>query len=247
MFQSKRNSGFTLIELLVVIAIIAILASILFPVFARARENARRSSCQSNLKQIGLGFLQYVQDSDERYPLAFRRQGTGTQTFQDNPDDVGWAWVLQPYTKSTQIFQCPSETRAQTWPTSETTNQQTVGATDYIYNRNIGFSGGTYTTGTSVSQAQLTFVANTVLLSEGPSYGTGVSAPFGCDAAMGNLAILSGTAGVDAAGQRHLEGANFAFADGHVKWVKGVNTVRSANVFGSCVAPTGSNMTAAVS
>ncbi|HEX8834883.1 MAG TPA: DUF1559 domain-containing protein, partial [Abditibacteriaceae bacterium] len=62
--------GFTLIELLVVIAIIAILASILFPVFARARENARRSSCQSNLKQIGLGIAQYTQDYDERTPAT---------------------------------------------------------------------------------------------------------------------------------------------------------------------------------
>src|SRR5687767_6194063 len=66
-----RKSGFTLIELLVVIAIIAILAAILFPVFARARENARRASCQSNLKQVGLGFVQYTQDYDERYPMLF--------------------------------------------------------------------------------------------------------------------------------------------------------------------------------
>src|SRR5688572_16253581 len=69
-FQQKTHKGFTLIELLVVIAIIAILASILFPVFARARENARRSSCQSNLKQLGLGFIQYTQDYDEKLPAT---------------------------------------------------------------------------------------------------------------------------------------------------------------------------------
>src|SRR5688500_3211019 len=68
----RKNRAFTLIELLVVIAIIAILAAILFPVFARARENARRASCQSNLKQIGLGVMQYVQDYDERYPAWAR-------------------------------------------------------------------------------------------------------------------------------------------------------------------------------
>src|SRR5450755_3568353 len=67
--QFAMRPGFTLIELLVVIAIIAILAAILFPVFARARENAKRASCQSNLKQIGLGFLQYAQDYDETFPL----------------------------------------------------------------------------------------------------------------------------------------------------------------------------------
>src|SRR4028118_1774787 len=72
------RSGFTLIELLVVIAIIGILASILFPVFARARENARRSSCQSNLKQIGLGILQYTQDYDEKLPLR-RHDGAMSQ------------------------------------------------------------------------------------------------------------------------------------------------------------------------
>jgi prepilin-type N-terminal cleavage/methylation domain-containing protein len=68
--QDEKRLGFTLIELLVVIAIIAILAAILFPVFARARENARRASCANNLKQIGLGILQYVQDYDEKIPFA---------------------------------------------------------------------------------------------------------------------------------------------------------------------------------
>jgi len=89
--------GFTLIELLVVIAIIAILAAILFPVFARARENARRSSCASNLKQIGLGIMQYVQDYDETLPAS-----TGAV--------VGTTWrsSIYPYVKSEQIFICPS-------------------------------------------------------------------------------------------------------------------------------------------
>lgn len=95
--QTSRKSGFTLIELLVVIAIIAIFAAIIFPVFARARENARRASCQSNLKQIGLGLIQYIQDNDESLP------------FGRNPDDKAlWQNAIYPYVKSTQVYDCPS-------------------------------------------------------------------------------------------------------------------------------------------
>src|SRR5471032_2605405 len=75
--SSVRSIGFTLIEILVVIAIIAILAAILFPAFARARENARRASCQSNLKQIGIGMTQYCQDYDERLPMGVIYPGNG--------------------------------------------------------------------------------------------------------------------------------------------------------------------------
>jgi prepilin-type N-terminal cleavage/methylation domain-containing protein/prepilin-type processing-associated H-X9-DG protein len=96
-----HKRAFTLIELLVVIAIIAILAAILFPVFARARENARRASCQSNLKQIGLGMMMYTQDYDGRYPMA---EWTTSPAV-----DGAWPVLLQPYLKSVQIFHCPSD------------------------------------------------------------------------------------------------------------------------------------------
>jgi len=120
--SSQARNAFTLIELLVVIAIIAILAAILFPVFARARENARKSSCQSNLKQIGLGAAQYSQDYDESlYPHRFNAaaganpllQANGgpastTQITGDAQNKIFWPTLLQPYIKSYQLFVCPS-------------------------------------------------------------------------------------------------------------------------------------------
>lgn len=96
-----KSRGFTLIELLVVIAIIAILAAILFPVFAKAREKARQTSCLSNEKQLGLGFLQYAQDYDEFYP---------GRTIKNTPDVPNWAYAIYPYVKSTGVYQCPDAT-----------------------------------------------------------------------------------------------------------------------------------------
>ncbi len=195
--------AFTLIELLVVIAIIAILAAILFPVFARARENARRSSCSSNLKQIGLGILQYVQDYDEKYPDW--NVGATSAT-------PGWAYAIQPYLKSTQIYQCPSETNP---PNPAPTNG---GYSDYFYNSVVGFGGG--------SLARMESPSLTIMNGDGsnvvapPRSNGGIAAnAIGVATGEASWSPSTPTAATSPA-QRHLEGGNYAFADGHVKWLK---------------------------
>jgi len=102
--RGRGPGGFTLIELLVVIAIIAILAAILFPVFARAREAARKTSCLSNMKQIGLGLMMYTQDYDETYPMAyFYPNGRNSSNGYHQ-----WSGMIQPYVKNERVFVCPS-------------------------------------------------------------------------------------------------------------------------------------------
>jgi prepilin-type N-terminal cleavage/methylation domain-containing protein/prepilin-type processing-associated H-X9-DG protein len=255
--QVIRKRGFTLIELLVVIAIIAILAAILFPVFGRARENARRLSCQSNLKQIGLGVLQYVQDYDEMYPI--QGQGVNWGAF-DAGITGGWAFIIQPYVKSTQILQCPSETNSGD-STASATNYQ---YTDYAYNSVLGgmspnqAGGETSSSSTGPllprSASVLTFSSNTIMLLESPAVSN-----LNGHWAQGSSGGATGV-GVPAslppygASFRHLEGSNFLFADGHVKWFKtdpsvgtGNTAGRSNAIFGRQTAPTGSNATYALS
>lgn len=219
MKSTYPRKGFTLIELLVVIAIIAILAAILFPVFARARENARRSSCQSNLKQIGLGLLQYKQDYDENFPV----QDSGALT----DDSVRWAYAIQPYIKSEQLFQCPSDTVSPPPGATLFDRAKTIGFTDYWYNGNLGDPLN------PTNDAQVAYPSNTVMNGDG----TGATTM----ASYYALKMPGGAAG------RHLEGANYAFVDGHVKWYK-ANIVLEGDSPGECGTtgtntPTGSNAT----
>jgi prepilin-type N-terminal cleavage/methylation domain-containing protein/prepilin-type processing-associated H-X9-DG protein len=213
--HTRRTTGFTLIELLVVIAIIAILAAILFPVFARARENARRASCQSNLKQVALGVFQYKQDYDEKLPVVAYANGTGAAS-----SPYGWADSLQPYLKSTQIYQCPSET------TAPQANPISNGYTDYWINASAA----------GLADASFASSSLTVLLGDGDgttpgdaNYGStsryaiqagvqieGVTTPASC-----TIPLTTPTNAItDKGASRHLDGGNYAFADGHVKWYK---------------------------
>jgi len=217
---SRRSQGFTLIELLVVIAIIAILAAILFPVFARARENARRSSCSSNLRQIGLAFKQYTNDYDERYPMISFND--------DNGDTIGWGKTTSPYIKNEQIFQCPSEsnkfgTGGETWPAN--TFPENYNFSDYYYNSNftqqVDSNGDLILPLGGIKDSILTEPTKTVMLGDGFNGGT-TYAYEKPEERLGqtyvNLVIADNTGAVPMV--RHLDGANYVFADGHVKWLK---------------------------
>jgi prepilin-type N-terminal cleavage/methylation domain-containing protein/prepilin-type processing-associated H-X9-DG protein len=201
--RRNRVKGFTLIELLVVIAIIAILAAILFPVFARARENARRSSCQQNIRQIGLAIKQYLSDYDESFPqVSVLANGSDTTL-----TPWGWADACQPYVRNTQLFQCPSDS-AQPGPAAFTGSDANY--TDYFYNSNLA----------GQNESALQYIASTVMLGDGlPGNATRAA-----DGNGGNdIAIIEEAGGSTTVGAatRHLDGANYAFADGHVKWLKG--------------------------
>ena len=203
--KKQTATGFTLIELLVVIAIIAILAAILFPVFQKVRENARRASCISNLKQLSLAFVQYTQDSDEQLPDT----GEGTRTVQY----TGWIpaptaasgdivytagsandlanGAIYPFVKSRGVYVCPSDS-------SKTSTGATRGLS-YSMNRYLGFNG---TTPTSLSQFDRP--SGTILLvDEQTTLNDGNFRPCG-----------------DTVPRIHTGGATFAYADGHAKWLR---------------------------
>ena len=224
-----RRSGFTLIELLVVIAIISILAAILFPVFQKVRENARRASCQSNEKQLGLAFIQYQQDADEKLP-----SGDGVT----HVSGCGWAGNIYPFTKSTSVYKCPDDSTA---------NNGNLVACSYGYNRNLTL--GTKSSLLTNSLASLTAPANTVLLYEAVGNQSNVANAPGTTGGL-DTGSQSGTGGDgggagwnDGGGRydigyvgnpprtnngsksptgRHTESGNYLMADGHVKWLRAI-------------------------
>ena len=207
-FQGR--AAFTLVELLVVIAIIAILAAMLFPAFARARENARRASCQSNLKQIGLGFMQYTQDYDERLPGAVAgaagSNAEGGWIYYTSFGETGNTYVatkgsVYPYIKSAQIFVCPSDSIGQTTGDSYAVNSCTL----------VGAGPG----GNGKSLAAFDETSKWMLMGE---EGTN-----GIDESLGTGSTNDGyffAQQQDNLSKRHLEGSNMLFMDGHVKFYR---------------------------
>ena len=212
----RANRGFTLIELLVVIAIIAILAAILFPAFARARENARRTSCMSNLKQIGLGCMQYTQDYDETYPKAAL-----TNAASAFGEDY-WYLTMQPYLKSQQLLVCPSfGMNLACNPAGGTILQSSQTAS---YGANLAVLGrrADYPT---ASLAQVNVPTETILFLETQQ---GAGSTCGNYAARGPLA--TDPWGTDMiAHTRHFDGQNITFADGHSKWLKDPAVMSTTN------------------
>lgn len=188
--------GFTLIELLVVIAIIAILAAILFPVFARAREKARQASCSSNVKQIMLGVTMYAQDYDERTPA--------------NGDVLagrGYVEVLEPYIKNQNLWNCPSIDKGTWYRCSGVWLESSYGWTYNYLGRKLG---------------QFQTPSQTALCAE---TGMHCALQFIADNGAGGFKLDDNTkwwVASIAGGQEDLHngGCNLGFVDGHVKWVK---------------------------
>jgi prepilin-type processing-associated H-X9-DG protein len=211
------------------------LAAILFPVFARARENARRASCMSNLKQLALGTMQYTQDYDERLPGSADDSDDGTAGPQNpNKPENYWFGKLQPYLKSTQIFLCPSDVPySSTYnPAGKTFESYTVGSwwcntVSYGWNYNgltLAASplGNLYTYG-GLSLAAVDNTSEVVMMADNGGKATNIPHYV--------ISCREGTPSDDtktsAPTAIHLDGANFAFVDGHVKWNKIPGTYNS--------------------
>jgi prepilin-type N-terminal cleavage/methylation domain-containing protein/prepilin-type processing-associated H-X9-DG protein len=211
--------GFTLIELLVVIAIIAILAAILFPVFAKARENARMASCKSNMKQIGLALAMYTQDYDETYPTSIGPDATTL----GNRTRVYSLERIAPYIKNDGIFRCPSDMPS---PGRQIVNTAGNGIARTSYYPVGGGSTGSAQWGVLMSPpvalAAVAAPADTVAVTEqrggtgGDPSGAGTDAHCDRGSATPTGTANSGDA-INNVTVRHNEGAHYLFADGHVK------------------------------
>ena len=208
--------GFTLIELLVVIAIIAILAAILFPVFARAREKARQTSCLNNVRQIMTAMVMYQQDYDEilimRYYDVEEPPGSGTWGAR-----INWHQSIMPYVANQQVFTCPtSPVRSTSWLTYAMNCQREI--------RSQSYRGANST----LALADVTRPAELILLGERPARsGHRVCPPVGAHLTDTNCNVIT-SQDID---KMHNGGANYGFFDGHAKWYRLDQTLAPRNLW----------------
>ncbi len=198
----RTRHGFTLIELLVVIAIIAILAAILFPVFARARENARKATCQSNLKQLVLGCRMYAQDYDERYtPKCLDRNAADMSRY--------WYALVEPYLKNTGVLRCPTKpwtgTKCGCGGGEDRPNQPSYD----MPCSSTGAAASMGIVGAGRNDAEVPVPADTVYISDIYCSATTMIAA-NPDSVVPRM--------MNATSIRHMDGFNAAYVDGHVKW-----------------------------
>lgn len=240
MTQAPSRRGYTLLELIVVLAIIIVAAVIFMPLPNRSPEISRKSACQNNLKQIVLAFKQYQHDFDERYPLV----AVTDATTKEGVPPYGWADAVQPYIRNTQVYQCPSDDSdglADGDPTAS------ANYTDYWYNANFivrSRNKAEVVIYTGVKESYLGSPSQTVIAGEGGSptgaptgnarfnqCGDGTSIN-GRNRVCGPLTTLfaSSALAIFPNAKIHLDGANFAYADGHVKWLRGNNASQSAQI-----------------
>ena len=235
--SNRFRQAFTLIEILVVLAIISLLSAILFPAFARARENARSSACLSNLKQVNLAMNQYSQDFDEHFPPI----SSGQYNVASNPY-IFWPNFVLPYIKNTQVFTCPDfPNDGNTVGAKPTSANFYVSGSDCSYAFNVGLGTGTYPLYIPMTVSQVNYPAEIGLLFEENS----IVIPGQCngyydyqafptqyydqpgpyiteDKVWWSITDPNGLVdqGIDFASPdtRHFGGCNVSYFDGHVKW-----------------------------
>ena len=227
----KRRRGFTLIELLVVIAIIAILAALLFPVFAQARAAARKASCTSNLHQLAMGFTAYFQDYDETFPA------NGVLSHLDTVEDVKKLWFnqIEPYVKDNGVLHCPADnvTNAKrTFSDALPDHQNDPGLPALSYGANWDMMSAAYYGEPQAKIASIGYASQMLLVSDctepwafGPVYTDGqgvrwshIAYANGQPVAVSNTVCHGGRSGMGH--ERHGDGSNIAFMDGHVRFLR---------------------------
>lgn len=238
-----RFRGFTLIELLVVIAIISLLAAILFPVFARARENARRSSCMSNLKQMDLGIMQYIQDNNGNFPPFVMRGQTapppdGIIWESSLPTYWYWPQLIYPYVRTSQIYVCPDAPAGYQF-SPNAPDFGNYGANKLVMND----PQSNPVRWPMVGESAIASPATTYLIMDG-----GLIDLNPADVALNTATVITYIPGTgpgsganlpqiptshsdlkaDFSTGRHFNGINVGFADGHVKWLKSETVLNEA-------------------